>query len=114
MQTADHLERMITLLAPIAIRLLQLRENLDSDDEEKSCLEVLNEDEFFMLWRSTEKKKKLPEKKPSLNWAYKAVAKLAGWNDSKKTGKACWSKLWEGWYLLSHRLEGYLISKGFS
>lgn len=114
MQSADNLERMVTILAPIAIRLLQLRENLGGDDGEKSCLEVLNEDEFFVLWRSIERKKKIPAKKPSLHWAYKAVAKLAGWNDSKKTGKACWSKLWEGWHLLSHRLEGYLISKEFA
>jgi hypothetical protein len=113
MQSADNLERMIVILAPIAIRLLQLRENLSGDGEEKSCLEVLNEDELFVLWRSIEKKK-IPAKKPSLNWAYKAVAKLAGWGDSKKTGKVCWSKLWEGWYLLSHRLEGYLISKEFA
>lgn len=114
MQFADNLERMLTILAPIAVRLLQLRENLDGDGEEKSCLEVINEDELFVLWRSIEKKKKIPIKRPSLNWAYRAVAKLAGWNDSKKTGKACWSKLWEGWYLLSHRLEGYLISKEFA
>jgi hypothetical protein len=114
MQSADNLERMVTILAPIAIRLLQLRENLDQGGEEKSCLEALNEDEFLVLWRSIENKKKVPAKKPSLNWAYRAVAKLAGWNDSKRTGKACWSKLWEGWYLLSHRLQGYLISKEFA
>jgi len=113
MQTAGNLERMVTILAPIAIRLIQLRENLDENGEEKCCLEALNEDEFFVLWRSIEKKKKIPVIKPSLNWAYKAIAKLAGWNDSKRTGKACWSKLWEGWYLLSHRLQGYLISKEF-
>lgn len=111
MQSSYNLERMITILAPIAIRLLQLRENLDHGGEEKSCLEALNEDEFFVLWRSIEKKKKIPAKRPSLNWAYKAIARLAGWGDSKRTGKACWSKLWEGWYLLNHRLEGYLISR---
>ena len=114
MQSADNLERMITILAPIAIRLLQLRENFNQGGEEKSCLEVLNEDEFFVLWRSTEKKKRIPVIKPSLNWAYKSIARLAGWNDSKKTGKACWSKVWEGWYLLNHVLQGYLISKEFA
>lgn len=111
MQSANNLERMMVILAPIAIRLLQLREDLHDDGKEKSCMEVLNEDEFLVLWRSTEKKKRIPASKPTLNWAYKAVAKLGGWHDSKKTGKACWSKLWEGWYLLNQRLEGYLLAK---
>ena len=34
MPSADNLERMVTILAPIAIRLLQLRENLDQNGEE--------------------------------------------------------------------------------
>jgi hypothetical protein len=111
MQSADNLERMITILAPIAIRLLQLRENLGLEAENTSCMEVLEEDEFIVLWRCTENKKEIPTQKPPLIWAYQAVAKLAGWHDTKRTGRACWSKIWEGWYLLSQRIKGYQLAK---
>jgi len=112
MQTADNLKRMIVILAPIAIRLLQLRESLGRNRDQTSCCsEVLTPDEFIVLWRSIEKKKRIPTKKPTLEWAYRSIARLGGWNDSKRTGKACWSTLWEGWFLLEERLKGYQLAQ---
>ena len=48
---------------------------------------------------------------PTLGWAYCAIAKLGGWNDTKRTGKASWATVWKGWYKLQERLEGYKIFK---
>ncbi|HHT9169613.1 TPA: IS4 family transposase, partial [Legionella pneumophila] len=43
-------------------------------------------------------------------WAYKAIAKLGGWTDSKRTGKAAWSTIWKGWFRLQERVEGLRIA----
>jgi len=33
---------------------------------------------------------------PSVKWAYQSIGKLAGWNDSKRTGRVGWKTLNEG------------------
>ncbi|MGT2992603.1 IS4 family transposase, partial [Legionella pneumophila] len=48
---------------------------------------------------------------PDASWAYKAIAKLGGWTDSKRTGKAAWSTIWNGWSNLNERIEGFLIAQ---
>ncbi|MFO9558911.1 IS4 family transposase, partial [Legionella pneumophila serogroup 1] len=50
------------------------------------------------------------EKIPTAAWAYKAIAKLGGWTDSKRTGKAAWSTIWKGWFRLQERVEGLRIA----
>lgn len=62
-----------------------------------------------MLWNSV-KRKSLPEKPPTAAWAYQAIAKLGGWTDSKKTGKAAWLTIWKGCFRLKERLEGLRIA----
>jgi hypothetical protein len=117
MQEADNLEKMIVILSFIAVRLLQLKESFEADNKTISateaktipCMTVISKDEYKVLWYSTEKKKVLPKKAPSLGWAYKAIAKLGGWNDTKKTGKASWATIWKGWFKLQERLEGLQI-----
>ena len=120
MQSAENLERMIVILSAIAVRLLRLKESLEKDNnpdvtKKLCCTQVLTQDEYRLLWFSIQpknkKKKPLPSKIPSLEWAYRAVAKLGGWNDSKKTGKASWQTLWKGWFALQERLDGYLLAK---
>ncbi|HAU1962594.1 TPA: hypothetical protein F8R58_16030 [Legionella pneumophila] len=34
-----------------------------------------------------------------------------GWTDSKRTGKAAWSTIWNGWSKLNERIEGFLIAQ---
>jgi hypothetical protein len=54
-----------------------------------------------VLWvTSTKKPKALPKSVPSLRWAYQAVAALGGFYDSKRTGRASWATMYEGWTLL--------------
>jgi hypothetical protein len=31
--------------------------------------------------------------------------------DSKRTGKAAWSTIWNGWAKLNERIEGFLIAQ---
>jgi hypothetical protein len=117
MQEANNLEKMVVILAFIAVRLLQLKEGFESREvptaknKETLCDTVLSKDEWTVLWCSMAKNKKPPKNPPTLGWAYYAIAQLGGWNDSKRTGKASWATVWKGWYKLQERLEGYKIFK---
>jgi hypothetical protein len=119
MQESDNLEKMIVILGFIAVRLLQLKEGfekertLDSRESKVPCTTILSQDEFTVLWLSVEKKKSVPKQAPGLGWAHRAIAKLGGWNDTKRTGKASWATIWKGWFKLSERIEGYTIFKEF-
>jgi hypothetical protein len=116
MQSVENLEKMIVILSFVAIRLLQLKEYFeypvitDTPDNSTACDEVLTDAEWKVLWNSVERKV-LPEKIPTAAWAYKAIARLGGWTDSKRTGKAAWSTLWKGWFRLKERLEGLRIAR---
>ncbi|MFO3118266.1 IS4 family transposase, partial [Legionella pneumophila serogroup 1] len=55
-------------------------------------------------------RKSLPEIIPTAGWAYKAIARLGGWTDSKGTGKAAWSTIWKGWFRLKERIEGFRMA----
>ncbi|MBJ2149171.1 IS4 family transposase, partial [Vibrio sp. IB15] len=42
---------------------------------------------------------------------YKGIARLGGWKDSKRTGRASIKVLWQGWFRLQTILEGYELAK---
>lgn len=111
-QSAANLERMLVITAFLAVRLLQLREILDApnDDEQVSCDTLLSEDEWKVLWLSTQRSAP-PTTAPSIRWACLAVAKLGGFTDTKRTGRPGWDTMWHGWFRLQERLEGYQMSK---
>ena len=115
MQSAENLERMAVVLAFVAVRLLQLREALDEPAAakgrtERPCTEVLSASEWKVLWITRERSRP-PKRAPSLRWAYEAIAKLGGWADTKRTGKASWQTMWHGWFRLQERVEAYLITR---
>jgi hypothetical protein len=119
MQSADNLEKMIVILGFVAIRLLQLREAFEHKDKKilntQKCTTVLTQEEFIVLWYATQKKreksKAVPCVPPGLDWAYESIAKLGGWINSKKTGKASWLTIWKGWYRLQERVDGFKAAK---
>lgn len=91
-------------------RIQQLRYyGLQAERAKKlSCENVLSPLAWKILWLKTEKGK--PSKQaPNLHWAYLRLGKLAGWNDSKRTGIVGWERLWEGWFKLQTILEGYQL-----
>ncbi len=118
MQSGDNLQRMLSILAVVAIRLLQLREALSKKDDKVvgggSCLTVLTKEECAVLWSFINKgsRKKPLKKSLTMRWAYEAIAKLGGWTDSKRTGIAGWLTMWHGWFRLQERLEGYMVAQG--
>lgn len=112
MQSLDNLERMITVLSFVACRILQLKfiGLQGKAAPEQSCEVILQPIEWKLLWLKKEKGKKPPKKPPPMYWAYKALAGLGGWQDSKRTGRAGWQVLWEGWYKLQVLVEGYELA----
>ncbi len=112
-QTVGNLERMLVITAFLAVRLLQLRERLDTpaDIPETTCETVLSEDEWKVLWLSTENRRAIPKTAPSARWAYYAIAKMGGFTDTKRTGRPGWDTIWHGWFRLRERLDGYQLSK---
>ena len=108
MQSRDNLERMSVILAFIATRLLQLGfiKACKEEAEIRCCDTVLGQKAWKLLWLKMEGTQ-LPQQCPDMLWAYDRLARLGGWKDSKRTGRACVEILWEGWFKLQTILEGY-------
>jgi hypothetical protein len=105
MQTADNLKRMAVVMAFVAVRLLQLREMFEQR-EDVPCSHILDEQTWKLLWISTEKTRP-PRRPPTGKWAYQALGRLAGWGDTKQTGRVGWETLWNGWLILHERLAAF-------
>lgn len=109
LQTGPGLERLAVILAFVAVRLLQLREALEEPRDgpnSRPCDEVQGK----VLWLARTRRAP-PEEVPTLRWAYEALAKLGGWGDTKRTGRAGWQTLWEGWLELNRLVDGYRIAQ---
>lgn len=111
MQSRKNLERMSVILAFIATHLLQLRfiKEYENQLEVPSCEHLLSNRAWKLLWLKLESNS-LPQRAPDTLWAYKALAKLGGWKDTKRTGRASVQVLWEGWFKLQTILEGYELA----
>lgn len=111
MQTQNNLERMITILAFIATRLLELRFIKENKElARRSCEGTLSNRAWKLLWLKQESRE-LPATAPDMDWLYKNLATLGGWKDTKRTGRASVKVLWEGWFRLQTILEGYELAK---
>ncbi|GLR05657.1 hypothetical protein GCM10007906_32450 [Vibrio hyugaensis] len=75
----------------------------------ESCEKVLGTKAWKLLWLKLESKT-LPKEVPDIGWAYKNLATLGGWKDTKRTGRASIKVLWEGWFKLQTILEGYELA----
>ena len=113
MQKRENLKRVAVIQAFIAVRLMQLQGVIQNKEwaKEIPCTPFLSTLSWKCLWLKTEKKKALPTKKPSLYWAYYAIAKLGGWYDSKRTGKVGMKVLWRGWQKLMEQVESIELFK---
>jgi len=110
MTEPKNLERAVSILAFIGIRLLQLREVMTLplylrkkgliDEavgiENQRCDTVFEQDEWKILQQHYKVRGHDGKTAPDMKWAYKSLAKLGGFTDSKRTGMASWSTIWEG------------------
>ena len=108
MQDVENLERVAVIKAFIAIRLMQLKDIGDSSTAQNTaCTLCLSTNQWKVLFKATDKHKKLPLTPPDMRWAYHALGRLGGWKDTKRTGRVGWQALWEGWEKLDTLLVGY-------
>ena len=106
LQHCNNIKRVAIIKAFIAVRLMQLQ-NLAQDSQlakEMSCTSYVKTMTWKLLWVKVEKQA-LPEQVPSLHWFYYAIAKLAGWYDSKRNGRVGVKALWQGWLKLAEMVE---------
>jgi hypothetical protein len=125
MTEPKNLERAVSILAFIGIRLLQLREVMTLplylrkkgliDEavgiENQRCDTVFEQDEWKILQQHYKVRGHDGKTAPDMKWAYKSLAKLGGFTDSKRTGMASWSTIWEGWDTLQAQVSGYRLAK---
>jgi hypothetical protein len=104
LQSGSNILRLATILAFVAVRLLQLREFAQTSPDEP-CDSVLPQIEWQVLWAVVEKTPP-PAAVPSMKWAFLALGKLARWKDSKGTGRIGWETFWTGWSTLQKHIEG--------
>lgn len=109
LQSKDNIERLVTISAFIAVRIVQLKFAREQPDE-MSCEQVLSPKAWKLLWIKRVSRT-LPDTVPSMKWAYTELARLGGWKDTKQTGKASVKVLWQGWFKLQTILEGYDLAK---
>ncbi len=106
LQTSNNLLRLAAITAHVAVRLLQIR-SLAEAHPDAPCDSVLSNTEWRVLFAIRNQKRGIPKKVPSIQWAMTTIAKLAGWRDSKRTGRIGWHTLWKGWSLLQVAVQGW-------
>ncbi|WP_040571916.1 IS4 family transposase [Shewanella benthica] len=125
MTEPQNLERAASILAFIGVRLLQLRETITLPYylrkkglvgealslEEQGCDTVFVRDEWKLLMRHYKPRGYKGKSAPSMKWAYISLAKLGGFTNTKGTGIASWSTIWEGWDQLQAQVAGYRAAK---
>jgi hypothetical protein len=116
-QSALTLERLVVITAFVAVRLLQLREQVllpeKSPGIELRSDRILAADEWRVLWLTTQKGPP-PAQAPPASWACLALAKLGGFLDTKRTGRPGWESLWLGWQALQERVQGFRLARGLA
>lgn len=113
LQSLGAVERMMVLLAAVAVRMLRLRTMAEGERAQEPCDGALEPDEWECLWACTSKKP-IPREAPDCAWALRSIAKLGGFLDTKRTGRPGWETLWKGYHTLQERLIGWRLARRFS
>lgn len=129
-QSLDNILRVAILMAFVAVRLMNLRDDFLHDkylrhlprvagcppvdppqQPEKPCTKSLSPLEWKVLWLRCNVDSPPPETPPTMNWAMRQVARLGGWQDSKRTGIPGYKTLWRGWHRLQEFVEGIQLAR---
>ncbi len=101
MHTADRLTRLLGLLSPVAVRLLQLRD-LSRQEPDHLALQVVEADLLAVVAAQT------GSSPASMTMAsfWQAVARMGGYLARRRDGPPGWKTLWAGWLRAQTLLEG--------
>jgi Transposase DNA-binding len=100
-QRVDRLIRLLGLLSPLAVRLLQLRDLARREPERPAC-EVLDADLLAVVAAQTDH----PPALMTTGGFWTAVAQMGGYLARPGDGPPGWKTLWKGWLRVQTLLEG--------
>ena len=103
------LERLLGILAPIAVRLLQLRELVRELPEQPVLSWVPPEEAQLIAWQ-----RQVPVEHLTVRAFLRAVAQMGGFLGRQSDGEAGWQTLWEGWLRLHWQAEGMRLANQHS
>ena len=113
LQRKENLKRIAVIQAFIAVRLMQLQELAQNNEQAKytSCEVCIQKLTWQLLWMKIEKGTPVPTEPPSIYWFYYGLAKLGAWQDSKRNGRVGIKALWSGWFKLIKMVEAAELFK---
>lgn len=101
MHTADRLIRLLGLLSPLAVRLVQLRD-LSRTEPERPAHEIVQADLLAVVATQTG----TPPTSMTMATFWQAVARMGGYLARHRDGPPGWKTLWTGWLRAQTLLEG--------
>lgn len=105
LEHADRVERLLGFLAPVAVRLLQLREESRLNPE-AAASEIVEP----LLVALVARKLQVPATAMSLRAFWRGVARLGGFLGRRRDGDPGWKTLWRGWLYLQTLAEGACLA----
>ena len=103
---AERLKKYITVKSIIAWRLFWLS-RCSKEDKQASCLTVLTQEEWAVLYRKTHKTKYLPDTVSTVEEVLVWIAKLGGYIGRRTDPPPGMISLWRGWQRLMDMVEDY-------
>lgn len=111
-QSFSTVEIFLAISAHIATLLLQLKTvSIDSSKRERKA--KIGQEEWECLQANAYPGGTISNDIPSENQVYRALAKLGGFLDTKRTKIAGWQTLWKGYYRFQERLSAWKLAKAF-
>jgi hypothetical protein len=105
LQRVERIMRLLGLLSPVAVRLLQLRD-LSRQDPQVPASEVFEADVLAVIAAQTGQSPTLM----TMEAAWKAVAQMGGYLARRSDGPPGWKTLWRGWLRVQILLEGVQLA----
>ena len=110
LETAERMEKALATYAIVAWRLLWLTYEARKNPEKKID-EVLEEQEWKVLYLATQKNKALPNQSPTLREGIRQIASLGGFLGRKGDGEPGVKTLWRGWQRLKDMSIGWQLMR---
>lgn len=101
------LERLLALLSPVAVRLLQLRA-LVYDVPEQPIRALVAPEEALVIARRAQ----VPVEQLTVQQFVREVARLGGFLGRTSDGQPGWQTLWEGWLCVQWVVAGMRFASG--
>ena len=109
LQSYEALRRLLGLLAPVAVRLLQLRA-VARETPERLASEILPTD----LVQVVALLAKVPAATLTAQQCWSAIARCGGYLRRRSSGPPGWKTLWKGWFYVQTLLEGVHLATRLS